>query len=157
MAGVAALLLFDSGILAGSMAPSVRAVRLDGTVALGEWNGTSKEGELQLVSSDGVVSVPTDDLDSVTFNVVEKHSKGQVLFHLADGGRLRGTIVGGEADAVLGRTALGDSARLAWDKLAGIQWASAESFYRADQRFREALSDRVPSQDVLISRDDRFT
>ena len=155
----AALLLLDWGILACQTAPAdpgaqwVRAVRLDGTVALGEWMGTSKEGDLQLQASEGVTSIPIDDLESVGFEVDEESAKGQVLFYLADGGRLRGDIVKGATEAVIGKTALGDATVFPWDRLAGIQFAGADAHDRADRLFQEALLDRAPSRDVLISRD----
>ncbi|MDO8630758.1 MAG: NPCBM/NEW2 domain-containing protein [Phycisphaerales bacterium] len=132
---------------------SVRAVRLDGTTVTGQWMGATEVGEFQFRSADGVVVVPTDDLSSVVFGATAKPSGDAVVFYLADGGRLRGAIAGGASDAVVGRTALGDSVTIGWDKLAGIQLANEGQFRRSDQLFREALSDRLPSQDVLISRD----
>jgi hypothetical protein len=128
-------------------------VRLDGTAVTGQWLGASEVGEFQFRSADGAIVVPTDELSSVVFGATAKPSGGAVVFHLADGGRLRGTIAGGASDAVVGRTALGDSVTMGWDKLAGIQLANEGQFRRSDQLFREALSDRLPSQDVLISRD----
>jgi len=79
--------------------------------------------------------------------------RGGVVFHLADGGCLCGAILRGATDAVVARTALGDSDTIAWDRLSGIQFSGGEQFHRAEQLFREALSDRLPGQDVLVSRD----
>ncbi|MEK7710804.1 MAG: NPCBM/NEW2 domain-containing protein [Planctomycetota bacterium] len=148
-----AIVLLGLGTAAGGGERSVCAVRLDGTTVTGQWMGASSGGEFQFQSVEGVVAVPTDDLSSVVFGVTGKPSEGAVVFYLADGGRLRGAIVSGASDAVVGRTALGDSVTMGWDKLAGIQLAGGARFRRSDQLFREALSDRSPSQDVLISRD----
>ncbi len=79
---------------------------------------------------------------------------GAAVFHLADGGRLLGTLLDppSSADAVMGKTALGDSVELPFDRLSGVQLASREQFPRAEKLFRSALAARLPGQDVLITR-----
>ncbi len=151
--GIVALLFTTSEVPAGPAGARVSAVRLDGTTALGEWMGTANDGQFGFQTSEGMVSIPADDLDSITFGVDRVLPRGEVLFYLADGGRLHGSVVEGGGDSVVGRTALGDATALPWDRLAGIQFAGADSFHRADQLFRAALGNREPSRDVLISRD----
>lgn len=76
------------------------------------------------------------------------------LFHLADGGRLPGSLLGAAtaADAVRGRTALGPDTSFSFDRLSGIQFASAEIYPRAHELFLDALTERRAGEDVLVTR-----
>jgi hypothetical protein len=77
-----------------------------------------------------------------------------VIFHLADGGHLRGQLCSSttEGDGVVGRTALGEAVVFRFDCLSGIQLAAEEAFPEADRQFQAALAARLPGRDLLITR-----
>ncbi len=95
--------------------------------------------------SDETRERPADNASSTSVTAV---------FYLADGGHLHGELCSAsrQTDAVVTHTALGEAISLAFDRLAGIQLASCEEFPKADGLFRDALSSRLPGQDVLITR-----
>ena len=88
-----------------------------------------------------------------------------VTFHLADGSRLPGELVGGDDAGVLTRTVLGDGVRIAWSQLAAVERGVSNVNPRtevnsremansnADALLREVLGDRLVAQDTLITRD----
>lgn len=164
------------GAPASTLRASVHVVRIDGTTVSGEWIGTPDGKTVDIKTADGLQRIPLDGLSSVTFRAQEKRrnkaTSTSVLFHLADGGRLYGELVakspadsaaaqddaptsGGtpaEGNRLIGRTALGDSVALAFDRLAGLQLTRGADFPRAGELFRAALADRLPGHDVLITR-----
>ncbi len=130
-------------------------VRLDGAIVQGNWQGIGTKDELRLSGVDGEVVIPLDDVRSVSFDHQRaSRDRCSVVFHLADGGRLAGELLAGDGDAVIARTALGDSSRFSWDRLSAIQLGDSARFGRAYAALSNALSNRSPSQDELISRDD---
>ena len=133
---------------------TVIAVQIDGEAVRGEWIGSPDGTDLELRVADGRQSIPIDALSTVTFaNSNMRPSGGDVVFHLADGGRLVGELIGGETDLVVARTSLGDACRLRFDRLAGIRLVDSADFPRADRLFRAALVERLPGKDVLITRE----
>jgi hypothetical protein len=132
----------------------VVAVRIDGTTVTGEWIGSADGSALALQVGAERLSIPFDDLSTVTFTrATPKSAEGSAVFHLVDGGRLVGELLGGEADSVVARTSLGDSCGLRFDRLAGVRLADGDDFQRADRLFQSALAERLPGKDVLITRD----
>ena len=84
----------------------------------------------------------------------------RALFHLADGGRLHGELtdpVEG-SDALFGRTPLAEVTTLAYDRLAAVQLVIGDRFPRSQSgsadadAFRQALANRRPGQDILVTR-----
>jgi len=134
-------------------AAPVQALRVDGTTIQGEWAGCPDANSVSIQTAEGSTRITFDDLARLSFEAQSKPRGGQVVFHLADGGRLYGELVGGATDAVLTRTALGDGIPLSFQSLAGIQLVRGEEFAKADGLFQSALQARLPAQDVLITRD----
>jgi len=80
------------------------------------------------------------------------------VFHLADGGRLYGELVGDAPEAVVTRTVLGGAVPIVFDRLAAIQFVrGGDAFAKAEELFEAALQARLPAQDVLITRDPEDT
>jgi hypothetical protein len=78
-----------------------------------------------------------------------------------DGGFMRGEIVrlprrplsaDKGADAVVVHCPLGDNVVLPFERLAGIQFADGATYTEEAKLFLEALSDRLPGHDVLVTR-----
>ena len=159
----------------------VHAVRIDETTVTGLWIGSTDGTGIELNTSEGSEIIPFDDLMSVSFphepltsaRAEPKSSddpRGQepiahapTVFYLADGGRLSGELVEPEGapkaedadkpfDALTARTPLGDDTVLPLDRLAGIQFADSEEHREAAKSFQDALSERLPGFDVLITR-----
>ncbi len=134
-------------------AAPVQALRVDGTMVQGEWAGCPDASSVSIQAAEGSTRITFDDLARLSFEAQSKPPGGQVVFYLADGGRLYGELVGGASDAALTRTALGDGIPLSFQSLAGIQWVRGEEFAKAEGLFQSALQARLPAQDVLIIRD----
>ncbi|MEK7757217.1 MAG: hypothetical protein AAB385_08395, partial [Planctomycetota bacterium] len=134
-------------------AATVQALRVDGTTIQGEWAGCPDANSVSIQAAEGSTRITFDDLARLSFEAQSKPPVGQVVFYLADGGRLYGELVGGASDAALTRTALGDGIPLSFQSLAGIQLVRAEEFAKAEGLFQSALQARLPTQDVLITRD----
>lgn len=148
-----------------SVAVPIEVVHIDGRTVRGDLIGSSDGRSLKLRTADGPQTIPLDGLTSIAFDVASKRqgsSPGEltmpVMFHLADGGRLCGQLLTPTAhgadpiDTILARTSLNDTVALRFDRLAGIQLAQPEPFTRAYELFRSALSNRLPGQDVLVTR-----
>ncbi len=97
---------------------------------------------------------PTADADIEPDEAEASNQERPALFHLADGGHLPGSLLGAStaADAVRGRTALGPDTSFSFDRLSGIQFASGEIYPRAHELFLDALTERKPGEDVLVTR-----
>ena len=142
-----------SGIAAPLRAATVQALRVDGTTVQGEWAGCSDATSVSIRTADGMQKITFDDLARVNFASTAKPSEGAIVFHLADGGRLYGELVGDAPEAVVTRTVLGDAVPIAFDRLAAIQFVrGGDTFARAEELFESALKERLPAQDVLITR-----
>lgn len=133
-------------------AAPVRALRVDGTMVQGEWAGCLDASSVNVRTVEGLTKIAFDDLARLSFEAKPKPHDGDVVFHLSDGGRLYGELVGGATDAVLTRTALGGGIPLSFQHLAGIQLVRGEEFAKAEGLFQSALQARLPAQDVLITR-----
>jgi len=133
-------------------AAPVQALRVDGTMVQGEWAGCLDASSVNVRTVEGLTKIAFDDLARLSFEAKPKPHDGDVVFHLSDGGRLYGELVGGATDAVLTRTALGGGIPLSFQHLAGIQLVRGEEFAKAEGLFQSALQARLPAQDVLITR-----
>ncbi len=138
-------------------AVEVTVTKIDGTKIGGEWLGSLDEGGIKLQTGDQKASLPLHDVSRVRFHPIKmvesSYTKGQVIFHLVDGGRLVGTFLDGQEESVRFDSALGENTSLAFDRLAGIQLINAHDFTRANELFIAALNDRLPGKDILITRD----
>ncbi len=131
----------------------VKALRVDGTMVQGEWVGCPDGSSVDIRSREGITNIVFDDLARVSFEAQAKPPGGGTVFHLADGGRLYGELLGGAPEAVLTRTALGDAVPIAFDRLAAIQLArGVEGNAEAEELFQYAMRERLPAQDILITR-----
>lgn len=131
---------------------SARLVYIDGTEILGTWIGCEGDAAVKMKTQRGIKVVPLDDVATIEFSSGEIPASGDVVFHLADGGRLHGDLVGDAAEAIVGRTILGDAIAFGFDHLAGVEFVRGESSPRAAELFRAALHDRRPGQDRLVTR-----
>ena len=129
----------------------VEAVRIDGTMLAGDWAGVAGDTSVELRTSEGSRSIPLDDLAELRFGQVRTVAHGDVWIRLADGGHLRGELVGPASDAVVVRSTWDEVLLLPFDRLAGIRLATDKSCGRAAELFDEALGSRMPGEDVLIA------
>lgn len=141
-----------------AQAVDVTLITIDGTQASGDWLGASEDGYIQIKTGEQTIKFPMYDVARVRFDHVKKvdasHKDEKVIFHLADGGRLIGLFVGGGEESVLCDSVLGEKLSLPFDRLAGIQLVDRQNFSRAYELFVEALSERLPGKDTLITRSD---
>ena len=157
-----------AGLLAGLVVSVVSApasgldveiVRLDGASVRGSWKPMEDAVSLSIMTGDGPLRVPLDDVAKVSFGAQGSASQtttapyGPMAFQLADGGRLRGRLVGGEGETVVADTLLGKEMRLSFDRLAAIQFAESSLPRAAADLFDSALRDRRQGLDALITRD----
>ena len=121
-------------------AATVQALRVDGTAVQGEWAGSPDASSVSIRAAEGSTRIAFDDLARLSFDAKPKPRGGDTVFHLADGGRLYGELVGGATEAVLARTALGEGVALPFQSLAGIQWVRGEEFAKAGELFEDRKS-----------------
>jgi hypothetical protein len=134
-------------------AATVQALRVDGTTVQGEWAGCPDATSVSIRTAAGMERIAFDDLARVSFECPARPSDGTIVFHLADGGRLYGQLVGDAPEAVVTRTVLGDAVPIAFDRLAAIQFVRGSvALAKAEELFEAALKARLPAQDVLITR-----
>jgi len=130
--------------------PRVRIERIDGTGSEGSWIG-AKDGGISFRAAAGEETATVDELAAVEFQPEQAAAVAEVQFLLDDGGDFGGAILAERPDAVLARTPLGEL-ELRFDRLAGIRFARPAVFPRAEEQFRGALAQRLPGQDILVSR-----
>ena len=176
VASFATVLVGVQAVAKAAQAVTVQAVHIDGTTISGEWIGSLNGHTIELKTVAGTSAVPIDDLSVITVNkrtaTSETSQEGSsfkpvavpraslsdeadgAVFHLAGDAHLRGYVLGPsqQADTVLSRTVLGDHTPLPFDQLAGIQLADGADFPQAYERFRQAMADRLPGEDVFITR-----
>lgn len=145
--------LVIGGISAPLRAAPVQALRVDGTMVQGEWMGCPDATSVSIRTAAGMERIAFDDLARVSFESQARPPERSIVFHLADGGRLHGELVGDAPEAVVARTVLGDAVPIAFDRLAAIQFVrGSDAFAKAEELFEAALKARLPAQDVLITR-----
>ncbi len=137
--------------LANAESRTIQVLRIDGTSLQAQWTGATST-ELQLSTGAGEIELSLDDLSSVRFAPSRQRPEGDVVFHLADGGRLFGGIASGESDAVVADVTVAPSLRLPFRALAGVRLVQGEEHAKSAELFDAALQSRLPGQDVLITR-----
>jgi len=125
---------------------------IDGVTLTGQWLGIEPGVGMRFHAPDGERIIPLDELMRVVFAREIVPASGAVLFHLRDGGSLHGDLVAGAVDGFSVRTAIHEGATVRFDQLVAIQLAGASRYPRAEELFRSAMDDRLPGQDVLITR-----
>ncbi len=155
---------------AASFGEQVSLIRIDGATLRGQWMGMTGGTTLRVNTSKGMETVPLDGVSRLTFAHDEQpiHDGPQTdqapavesdgvsaVFHLADGGRLPGRLLGASetSDALLSMTILGEAVPLAFETLAGVELGDRVAFPRAGEHFHSSLAARLPGEDVLITRD----
>ncbi len=150
-----------------AFAVEVSVTRIDGRTVEGQWLGFSTEGGLAMATSSGPDNISIDDVMSVVFtkavdepalagadadaNAEDKASTA--MLYLADGGRLPGAFLGGSEETIRARTAIGPSVDLPLAALAGLRLVRPGLFAKAESLYQSALRNRLPGQDVLVTRD----
>jgi len=135
-------------------APSASIVRIDGAHLRGRWLGAGGSTAVRMETDDGEVAVPMDDIDSVTLaRAKPREPEGQTLFYLNGGGRLGGDVLEAAKEAILAHTGVADRVSLPFERLAALRLAAPADHPRAAELFDQALADRRPGKDVLITRD----
>lgn len=129
-----------------------RAVLLDGTTVIGEWLGSPDGRRVELRTPTGPRRIAFDDLSAIVLPAKTTTSEGTTVFHLGDGGHLRGDIASGAEDAVVGRTILGQRITMPFDRLAAVQFVDDGEFHRSAEIFQEMLLNPPPAEDVLVTR-----
>ncbi len=158
----------------GQLAPmkeAVRVERIDGTSAVGFWAGVEADGSLKIHGAEVAVVIPIGDVMSITFTqrsgvqvshennagdsdtVATSDTSPDAMFFLADGGRLPGAFLGSGSDGVLTTTVLGESVEFSFARLAGMRLTGADGFPKSESLLQSSLADRLPGQDMLITRD----
>lgn len=142
-------------------ATEVRVQRIDGTSLGGEWRGLEPSGGRALLLHSGVDqrAVQLADVASVSvgpdragaFRAEDDAGTPPTVFHLADGGKIRGRITGWDDDTLITRTLVSEETRFPIDRLSAIQWGGHDDSVRAAELFRAALGDRLPGQDVVVT------
>ena len=159
---VSLLVLTVIGVFsADAFAVKVRLTRIDGTTVEGQWLGFSAETGMTIATSAGSESIAIDDVMSVVFSKVAvmpasagaKEKASTAMLYLADGGQLPGAFLGGSDETVRARTAIGPSVDLPLAALAGLRLVDPGEFPKAASLYQSALRDRLPGQDVLVTRD----
>lgn len=141
------------GFAAPLRAETVQALRVDGTTVQGEWAGCTDATGVSIRTAAGTERIAFDDLARVSFESSARPPEGPIVFLLADGGRLNGELVGDAPETVVTRTVLGDSVPIAFERLAAIQFVrGSDALAKAEELFESALKERLPAQDVLITR-----
>lgn len=130
----------------------VKVTRIDGTSLEAHWSACCENGAVRLERDDGPVVLSLDELSSIRFPNPIEPSTSVAVFHLADGGRLLGELIGGGGDSLTARTILGDELRLPFSSLAGVRLIASQGAEKSAELFESSLSSRLPGQDVLVTR-----
>lgn len=152
--------VYALGLLFTALNPAwavdVSLVKIDGTLIHGEWLGSADGKIIQIKTISERAEISLHDVSQIRFHQVKgmepQHPNEKVIFHLADGGQLLGTFVDGGEESIVCDCALGKNLNIEFDRLAGIQLADRKGFTRANELFVEALRNRLPGKDVLITR-----
>lgn len=150
-----------------SQATDIQITRIDGTSLSGTWLGSSDGKTLEFKSNNTITNISMDEVASIQFlnhkptpkpssepvEPVDQPEHTNVVFHLADGGQLMGVFTNGGEESLVCDSVLGNHQEISFDRLAGVQLTTKENFSRAHELFVQALKDRLPGRDVLITRD----
>jgi hypothetical protein len=135
-------------------APNVIVTRIDGGDLAGRWLG-GNSSSARLTTADGEMTLSWDELASITFVGIRASRAAQVEahFYLADGGQLGGRVLQAGKDAIVAETGVAKELALPIARLAAIRLAAPQDSPRAAELFEQALAERLPGKDVLITRD----
>ncbi len=133
--------------------------RLDGSTLAGRF--VSIGDDHLSISTDGEVStVPLVDVGAVEFATdrAQPGSPGAApaatQFFIRGGGAARGVIVrGADESVVVSFDGLPDEVAVPFDELAAVRFADPTGLEASETLFQQALADRRPAEDVLITRD----
>jgi len=141
----------------------VSVTRIDGTTVEGSWLGFGTDGGMAIATSAGPENFSANDVMSVVFAKASDKPTPAVadaaagastaMLYLADGGRLPGAFLGGSEETVRARTAIGPSLDVPLAALAGLRLVGPGEFPKAESLYQSALRDRLPGQDVLVTRE----
>lgn len=134
-------------------AEPVHVEYIDGRELRAEWLGVSEDNALTLTTDAGESTIPFDEIATLTFErrAPQMPGDGDQL-HAADGGLLTGSLKASQPGSVAFESSVTGEFSPAFDHLAGVRFATATNEARAKLLFIEALADRLPAQDVLITR-----
>ncbi len=155
--------------------PQASALLIDGSRVEGRWKGGDAKS-VRIAEPGGTVTIDANNLEYVqfrkttakpsTFEAGNRYAKaasdagltqalpaGESVFHLADSGRLFGTLLRSEKDALIAKTTLGPELTLPFGGLAAIRLADSNAFPKAAEALEYALLSRPPGRDMLITRD----
>lgn len=149
---VAAQFAMTATLFAEDAARTARVTRIDGTAFEAGLTSCCAGGAAMFQSASGATTVALDELSSVRFTNSREQSTPSCIVHLADGGRLFGELLGGDAESIRIKT-IGDLEwRLPFTSLAGVQLTSDAEFEKSAELFTSSMTARLPGQDVLITR-----
>lgn len=149
---------------AGAATP-VHVVAIDGTKTNGIWVGINA-GKVVIQADDKPMSFDADDLMVIDFSMLGPGAPASTfdrseppiaaaphaVLYLADGGRITGELIPSDGERISLRTSFTGDLSLPFDQLAGIRVASGDAFPTSRELFDEALANRLPGQDVMITR-----
>ena len=151
----------------GAFAAEVSVARIDGTTVEGKWLGFSNEGGLVVATNGDPERIAIDDVMSVAFaeatddpalvgadaDADAEDKASTAMLYLADGGRLPGVFLGGSEETIRALTTIGPLPDLPYTALAGLRLVDPGAFAKAESLYQSALRNRLPGQDVLVTRD----
>ncbi len=147
--------LFISGVLGVSgpvsRAATVQLSLVDGSTAQGEFQGIH-DGRMTITVQEAPRTFSMEDVIQVRLPASSiVRPGGTAVFHLADGGRLYGTLAGEGQDALTVRSVLGPDLAIRFDRLAGVRLGDAAALPAAAEVFAQTLAQRRTGQDMLVA------
>lgn len=141
--------------------PDVDIEYVDGRTSHAELLGSSSEGLLRVMTDGTERAVAPADIVRITFRQhLHRQDSGQPdstrpqegdEFRLSDGSRLMGTLLRGTQDALVVNCVLADEVTVPFRLLAGARFAPDSACGSSTRLYVEALADRLPGKDVLIT------
>lgn len=147
---------------AGARASDIKlsVTTIDGRVVMGTWQGYDETHGFEILTDAGGARVSPDELMSAAFGGKSPPPKSTdaanvplMTFFLDDGGQLPGLLLAGDEEGVRATTSLGQDLTIKFDTLAGIRLVPPGGFDKAEKLMAASLEKRLPSEDVLVTRD----
>lgn len=149
-----------------SAEPEVTVFRIDGTTMHGSWIGIQDGKSLSLRTDPDPVAIPLGEIQRLAFHgdrgtsidhadppANDQPVVAHPVVHLNDGGLLYASeLKGAQTDLEL-KTDFSANVRVSFDHLAGVRFTSDPQYVLPREQFEQALNNRLPAEDVLISRD----
>jgi len=167
-------LLVGLSVAPSSSAPVSLSVELiDGTRRSGSWDGLVAGEGLRLRDGAESIVVALDDVSLIEFASGDPKAgtpraalglptaqspelpapPTDWVLYLNDGGQITGRVSAADQDRLTADFAFATGVVVQLEQLAAIQWARDREFKRCEDLFRASLKERLPSEDVLITRD----